>query len=108
MAWTSSFSKSEQIDLLIGNMGYQAIANIDLENPTKPGTAIVWKKSLPETNICTLVPCRAQVATLGKYKLLNLYAPSGSDKKNQRTVFFGQDVFTMKDHGCLVEILIVF
>ena len=26
--------------------------------------------------------------------LLNIYAPSGSDKKHERNIFFGQEVFT--------------
>ena len=85
---------SEQIELLLGHMDYQAAVNIDIENPSKPGTAIVWRKSLPVTNISTLVLCRLQVATLGNYMLLNAYAPSGSDKKHERNVFFGQEVFT--------------
>ena len=85
---------SEQVNLLLGNIGYQASVNIDFNNPFKPGTAIVWKKSLPVINVNTLVLCRAQVATLGSYMLLNIYAPSGSDKKHDRNVFFGQDIFT--------------
>ena len=85
---------TDQIELLLGGFGYQAAVNIDLENPSKPGTAIVWKKSLPVTNISSLVLCRMQVATQGQYMLLNIYAPSGSDKKHDRNIFFGQDVFT--------------
>ena len=41
----------------------------------------------------TLVTCRAQVAFLEEYALLNLYAPSGSDKKYERGAFFSQDGF---------------
>ena len=83
---------SEQIELLL--RGYKAVVNIDEENPSKPGTAIVWKESIPLTNISSLIVCRVQMATLGKYRLLNIYAPSGSNKKHERNVFFGQDVFT--------------
>jgi exonuclease III len=86
---------SEQIELLLGGMGYQAAVNIDRENPSKPGTAIVWKKSIPLTDISSIVLCRAQVATLGRYKLLNIYAPSGSDKIHEWNAFFGDDIFTM-------------
>ena len=83
---------SEQINLLLGKLGFQAAVNIDSENPSRPGTAIIWKKSLPVSNISTLVLCRAQLATLGKYMLLNIYSPSGTDKKHERNVFFGQDI----------------
>ena len=84
---------SEQLELLVGKLGFKACANIDVENPSKPGTAILWKSSLPVTDIFTLVLCRAQLAVLGPYMLLNIYAPSGSEKKFARTEFFGQDIF---------------
>ena len=67
---------SEQINLFVNRLGFQASVNIDSEQPTKPGTAIVWKESLPVTDVFTVVLCRAQVALLGPYMLLNLYAPS--------------------------------
>ena len=84
---------SEQLELLLGGLGFKAAVNIDHECPTSPGTALVWRTSLPVTDVCTLLSCRAQVARLGHYMLLNLYAPSGSDKKHERNRFFGQDIF---------------
>ena len=72
---------TEQLGLLVGKLGFQAIVNIDVENPTKPGTAMVWKNSLPVKDIFTLVMCRAQLAVLGPYMLLNVYALSGSSLK---------------------------
>ena len=84
---------SEQLGLLVGKLGFEASANIDTENPSRPGTAIVWKKGLPVKDIFTLVLCRAQLAVLGPYMLLNVYAPSGSDKKYERAEFFGQHIF---------------
>lgn len=34
-----------------------------------------------------------QLAKLGKYNLINLYAPSGSNNKQARRYLFGQDLF---------------
>ena len=31
--------------VLVGSLGFQAEVNIDSEQPTHPGTALVWKKS---------------------------------------------------------------
>ena len=84
---------SEQLDLLVGRLGFQSSVNIDIDNPSRPGTAIIWKKSLPVRDVFILVSCRAQLAVLGPYMLLNVYAPSGSDKKHERSVFYGQDIF---------------
>ena len=84
---------SEQLDLLVGRLGFQSSVNIDIDNPSRPGTAIIWKKSLPVRDVFILVSCRAQLAVLGPYMLLNVYAPSGSDKKHERSVFYGQDLF---------------
>ena len=83
----------EQLNFLVGSLGFQAEVNIDTDQPTRPGTALVWKKSLPVSDVFTLVLCRAQVALLGPYMLLNIYAPSGSDKKYERAKFIGQDIF---------------
>ena len=83
----------EQLNFFVGSLGFQAEVNIDTDQPTRPGTALVWKKSLPVSDVFTLVVCRAQVALLGPYMLLNIYAPSGSDKKYERAKFIGQDIF---------------
>ena len=78
--------------------GFKAVVNIDQNQLSKPGTAILWREELPVTDVCPLVMCRAQVATLGPYKLLNLYAPSGSDKKHDRSVFFSCDSSSIPDN----------
>ena len=84
---------SEQLCILVGNLGFQASVNIDPDQPSRPGTAIVWRKTLPVRDVFTLVMCRAQVTSLGPYMLLNVYAPSGSENKHARNEFFGQDIF---------------
>ena len=82
-----------QIEALLSGLDYKAKANIDPENPSKPGTAMIWKVDLPFTWVGDVVTCRAQLAMLGSYPLVNLYAPSGSDKRGQRREFFGQEIF---------------
>ena len=82
---------TEQIESLI--VGFHAVANIDPDHSSRPGTALVWKKGLPVTDIIPLVNCRMQVARLGSLNLINIYAPSGSDRKAERGRFYGEDVF---------------
>ena len=84
---------SEQLNLIVNSLGFQANANIDQDQPSKPGTALVWKKTLPVSDVFTVVLCRVQVAMLGPYMLMNIYAPSGSEKKYARAEFFAQDIF---------------
>ena len=84
---------SEQINNFLDRLGFQAEVNIDQDHPSSPGTAIAWKKSLPVTDVNPLVLCRVQVATLGSCMLLNTYAPSGSEKKHERNVLFGEHIF---------------
>ena len=52
--------------------------NIDVDNASKPGTAMIWKSYLPVENVIAPIMCRMQIASLGRYKLINVYAPSGS------------------------------
>ena len=59
----------------------------------KPGVAIVWRSVIPVSEIVNLVPCRAQLALLGSVVIVNVYAPSGSDRKFERGSFFARDLF---------------
>ena len=80
----------EQIELIVGRHGFKGKVNIDSEDPMKPGTAIVWKSSLPVRDISTIVTCRAQCAFLGTHAILNVYAPSGSDRKFERGCLYSR------------------
>ena len=83
----------EQINQKVGHLGFTGKVNVDAENPMKPGTAIVWRSILPVTQVSTIIPCRAQYAVLESLAILNIYAPSGSDKRSERGLFFARDVF---------------
>ena len=73
--------------------GFCAVVNVDHSNPSSPGTAIVWRSHLPLVNVSSRVPCRLQTATIDSYMIMNIYAPSGSNRKKEREEFFRQDVF---------------
>ena len=83
----------EQINQKVGHLGFTGKVNVDAENPMKPGTALVWRSVLPVTQVSTIVSCRAQYAILESIAILNIYAPSGSDKRAERGLFFARDVF---------------
>ena len=68
----------------ISSLGFSCEVNIDEEETSKPGTAIIWRSSLPVSEVVILEKCRAQVAFMKDYALLNIYTPSGSDKKYER------------------------
>ena len=83
----------EQINQQLANHGFTAMVNIDTDNPLTPGTALAWRRTLPIKQVSSVVPCRAQHARLGSFSILNIYAPSGSDKKVERGLFFAREVF---------------
>ena len=82
---------SDQIEQFL--RGYRAVSNIDQENINTPGIALAWRQEIPVENVSNLAPCRLQSATIGSYFLINLYAPSGSNKKHERSQFFSQQLF---------------
>ena len=86
---------SGQLKLFVAKYGYSAEANTDLLDITKLGTGIIWKTELPVSEVASVLECRAQLAKLGPYHLLNLYAPSGGNHKAERRNFFGQDIFRL-------------
>ena len=84
---------SSEIESLLP--GYKCETNLDVENPSRPGTALVWRSTVPVDNVINFFPYRIQVATLGPYFIVNVYGPSGSDKKHERENFYGQNVFNV-------------
>ena len=83
----------EQLNQQLASHGFTGVVNIDAENPVTPGTALAWRSTLPIKQVSAVVPCRVQHALLGSYSVLNIYAPSGSDKKVERGFFFAREVF---------------
>ena len=83
----------EQINQQLGNHGFTGMVNIEAEDPFKPGTALAWRSTLPIKQVSAVVPCRLQHAILGSFSILNIYAPSGTDKKVERSFFFSREVF---------------
>ena len=86
---------SEQLEVNVAKYGYKAEANIDILNPTALGTGFVWQSNIPVSDVYNVVECRAQSLKLGPYNFLNIYAPSGSQHKQARREFFGQDIFRL-------------
>ena len=86
---------SGQLKLFVAKYGYSAEAKTDLLDVTSLGTGIIWKSHLPVSDVTSVVHCRLQVAKLGPYNLLNIYAHSGSNHKQERRAFFGQDIFNL-------------
>ena len=86
-------SSREQIYAMVGGLGYNVEVNIDLDTPSRPGTAVLWKKSLPVDQVFNFVQCRGQIVKIGANIVLNIYAPSGTAKRHERNLFFAQDIF---------------
>ena len=86
---------SGQLKLLVAKLGYCAEANTDLLDITSLGTGLIWKSNVPVTEVTSVIECRGQFAKLGAYSLINIYAPSGSNNKQARRDFFGQEIFRL-------------
>ena len=84
---------SEQLSVQVSKFGYNAATNIDLTNPSALGTGLVWQSQLPVSDVYSVVECRAQSLKVGQYSFLNIYAPSGSQNRQARREFFGEDIF---------------
>jgi exonuclease III len=84
---------TENLNLMVKRYGYQAEASYNENFDKKPGIAVVWKEGVPLNNIEQVVEGRLMRATMGQYLLLNVYAPSGSDKRMERKKFYEQEVY---------------
>ena len=85
----------KSVDLLakVSNFGYKCEANVNILNPLKPGTAVVWRENLPTPQINNLVERHLQSFSLGACTFLNIYAPSGSSKRRDGENLFSLDLF---------------
>ena len=58
-------SSTDQLMSILSGLGFSAEANINVDFPSSPGTAVIWKQSLPVENVYTVVSCRAQAVRIG-------------------------------------------
>ena len=72
----------------VTSLGYCAECNVDSLHPQRPGTAIVWKKTLKISEVNCIIERRAQFIKVGGETFMNCYAPSGSNNKREREEFF--------------------
>ena len=83
----------DQFDSLVGSFGFKGEVNIDPDSPSKPGTAVAWRHCISIDHIFTTNLCRSQLLKIGSFVFINIYAPSGSEKRHDRSIFFAQDIF---------------
>ena len=67
---------SQELLLKVKPYGYNCESNIDVLNPTKPGTAVIWREGVPVLDTRVIVEGRLQSVTVGSVTFLNIYAPS--------------------------------
>ena len=84
---------TDQLSSFGRRLGYLGAANIDELDLSKPGTGILWHKSIPLSQVIPLYPCRVQVAMLGVYPVINVYVPAGSHRGAERRHFFTEHLF---------------
>ena len=61
---------------------------MDSLHPTRPGTAIIWKRTLKVNEVNCIIERRAQIIKVEGESYVNVYAPSGSNNRRQREDFF--------------------
>ena len=71
----------EDLSNMMRGLGYKCNVNIDVDEPSRPGTAMIWNEALPINNVENLHECRAQIAFLNHDAILNVHAPSGAKKR---------------------------
>ena len=57
----------EELGSKVERLGYKCKVNINKDDISKPGTAIVWRSTLTIREVNALVTCRAQLALLDGY-----------------------------------------
>ena len=84
---------TDQLKTAVKDLQYDCESNIDMENPTFPGTATIWKIDLPAPQVTSLVTCNLQMVKISQQVFYNVYAPSGSQCRRERARLFTRDLF---------------
>ena len=85
---------TEHLSTFLANKkDYLAVSNVDENEPSKPGTALVWHVSFPVSQVTNLEPCRMQTAYVGPYPVVNVYPPAGSNSGPGRREYFREQLF---------------
>ena len=70
-------------------LGFKGHYNIGSE---QQGTAIITRENIEIHNILKIPSGRAIAAEFQGTRIVNIYAPSGAEKRQERERFFNQDV----------------
>ena len=82
---------TDQLDSLVKKLGYAAVCNVNVMDERSIGTAVVYKGG-SNTVVINVEENRLQKVVWNGIKFLNVYAPSGSDRRFDRRKFFGDTV----------------
>ena len=82
-----------QLLAAVDNLNYKCESNIDVLNPSHPGTAAVWRSDLEVSQVNNLETCRLQSINIVNQTFFNVYAPSGSGNRRERNLLFSRDMF---------------
>ena len=98
---------TSQLQEAVKPLQYDCESNVDPVNPNSPGTAAVWKVDLPVTQVTTIVTCQLQTVTIGRQLFFNIYAPSGSENRQERAHLFSREMFPhlLQHQGGLLPVL---
>ena len=97
---------TEELNLLLSNVGYTGLSNIDATSMTSRGTALCWRLGLEVTEPTIVLEERMMYLKLGGQPIVNLYAPSGRGRRMERRVFFGETLERLV-RGCLPVLPII-
>ena len=97
---------TEELILLLSNVGYTGLSNIDVTSMTSRGTALCWRLGLDITEPTIVLEERMMYLKLGGQPNVNRYAPSGRGRRMERRVFFGETLERLV-RGCLPVLPII-
>ena len=67
------------------------------------GVGLLVLEQLPDVQVEAILPGRLQVCRVRGYRVLNIYAPAGTNRNDQRKRFFSQSVLAeVRKEKCIM------
>ena len=79
---------TEQLSGIVARLGYQAYVSLPFD--LTPGVGVIYLANLPVDSILPLEPGRLLYIKASDWSFINVYGPSGNNKKQDRHIMFSE------------------
>ena len=95
---------SEELSNLVGHLGYSGYTS--MQDQGQPGVGVIYKDTVTILEFHVWQPGRLLFVRLENISFVNIYAPSGANKKHERNIMFSETLFRNLSVKSLLPVIV--